>query len=353
MRKELILMTALLGATVGAANEAPDTEAGADAPLPPESDRAPGLYAVLKTDKGDIVCKLAFDKVPLTVANFVGLAEGRLKNSARGSGKPFYDGLIFHRVIPNFMIQGGDPTGTGRGGPGYTFPDEIVDSLRHDGPGILSMANAGPDTNGSQFFITHKATPWLDGKHAVFGKVVEGMDTVNAIAKGDTLRSVTIERVGPEAEAFLPDQAFFDNLIEQRQSVGERSRREKREAARKKVQERFPEAKTTESGLMYVIETPGEGESPERGAPVKVHYTGSLLDGTVFDSSRRRGQPIEFPIGMGRVIPGWDEGVMMMREGGRRTLIVPPELGYGERGAGNVIPPDAWLIFEVELVAAR
>jgi|ETNmetMinimDraft_25_1059894.scaffolds.fasta_scaffold35616_2 peptidylprolyl isomerase len=186
--------------------EAENTEAGsAEAP-------APGLYATLSTSKGDIVLELHYKKVPLTVTNFVGLAEGKIK-SIRPAGQPYYDGLIFHRVIADFMIQGGCPNGNGRGGPGYKFRDEFDPTLKHTGPGVLSMANAGPGTNGSQFFITHKATPWLDGRHAVFGKVVSGQDVVDAIAKGDTLKKIVIKRVGEDAEKFIADQASFDKLL--------------------------------------------------------------------------------------------------------------------------------------------
>ncbi len=173
-------------------------------------DMEDGLYAEMKTNKGTILLKLEFEATPLTVANFIGLAEGVIKNDAKPLGTPFYDGLVFHRVIPNFMIQGGDPLGSGMGGPGYKFKDEIVDTLKHSGPGILSMANAGKGTNGSQFFITHVATDWLNGKHTVFGHVVTGQDVVNAIAIGDKIETVTIIRVGKDAKKFDAAKTFAE-----------------------------------------------------------------------------------------------------------------------------------------------
>ncbi len=167
-----------------------------------------GLYAKFHTSKGEILAELEFEKTPGTVGNFVGLAEGKIENKAKSEGEPYYDGLKFHRVIPDFMIQGGDPNGTGAGGPGYKFDDEIHPELKHDAPGKLSMANAGPGTNGSQFFITHVETPWLDGKHTVFGNVVEGQEVVDKIQQGDKIEKLEIIRQGAAADKFDGAGAF-------------------------------------------------------------------------------------------------------------------------------------------------
>ncbi|MCP3889817.1 MAG: peptidylprolyl isomerase [Desulfobulbaceae bacterium] len=310
-----------------------------------------GLYAKFDTEKGEIICQLEFEKTPLTVTNFVGLAEGTkdLGGGAKAKGDRFYDGLKFHRVIPDFMIQGGCPLGTGTGGPGYTFPDEIDPSLSHSGPGILSMANAGPGTNGSQFFITHVATPWLDGKHTVFGHVISGQDVVDKIKGDDLLTSIEIIRVGEKAESFKSDQEAFDAL----NGNFEKLQKEKALAAMEEEQtlisEQWPDAVTTPSGLKYVVVAEGEGDIPQKGNTVSVHYTGKLLSGKKFDSSVDRGQPIEFPVGQGQVIKGWDEALLGMKKGEKRILIIPPDLGYGAPGRGP-IPPNAYMVFDVELV---
>ncbi len=310
-----------------------------------------GLFAEIKTPKGLIVLQLEFEKTPMTVGNFAGLAMGQVENDDKGKGEPFYDGLKFHRVIADFMIQGGDPAGNGSGDPGYKFPDEIHPDLKHTGPGILSMANAGPATNGSQFFITHKATPWLDGKHTVFGHVVEGQNVVDSIAQGDMIESIEIIASGKDAKKFKKKAGEI--FMEKKESWA----KEQAEKVRK-MQEQFkaevskvaPDAEMTESGLMYVMTNEGDGDQAVAGKNVSVHYSGYLMDGTMFDSSVERGQPIQFPLGAGRVIKGWDEGIALLKEGGKATFYIPSNLGYGERGAPPVIPPGATLKFDVELV---
>lgn len=307
-----------------------------------------GIYARFSTPKGEITLKLEHEKTPLTVANFVGLAEGKIENKAKDAGQPYYDGLSFHRVIADFMIQGGDPTGSGAGGPGYKFVDEIHPDLKHNKAGVLSMANAGPGTNGSQFFITHGATPWLDGKHTVFGSVVEGMEVVNAIKQGDKMDKVEIIRQGAEAEAWDAAAVFAEWF--DKQSEIEANARKAEEAKMASLTAGYEK---TASGLFYKIKEEGNGSKPKKGQTVAVHYEGKLTDGMVFDNSYQRGEPISFPVGVGRVIAGWDEGIQLLNVGSKASLIIPPALGYGASGAGGVIPPNAWLIFEVELVGAK
>lgn len=308
-----------------------------------------GLYAKISTSKGDILLELFYDKTPLTVINFAGLATGELDPGKKG--KPFYDGLNFHRVIKGFMIQGGCPLGTGSGGPGYTFPDEIVPSLKHKGPGVLSMANAGPNTNGSQFFITHVATPHLDGKHTVFGQVIEGQNVVDTIEQGDKINHIEIIRVGKAAEQFKTNQQAFDNTLMAAKAAGAKTQKAEHQEIEKVIRSRWSKAKETPSGLYYQVEKEGSGATPAPGTIIKAHYTGKLLaNDRVFDSSKQRGEPIAFAVGTGQVIKGWDEALLSMKKGEERILILPPELAYGARGAGGVIPPNAWLVFEVELV---
>lgn len=319
--------------------------------------QADGIYAKFETNQGDIYTVLEYKKTPMTVGNFVGLAEGAIRNTAKPEGVPYYDGLKFHRVISkangdgqDFMIQGGCPLGTGTGDPGYKFPDEIDPTLKHSGPGILSMANAGPGTNGSQFFITHVETPWLDGKHTVFGHVVQGQEVVNKMRTNDTLRRLVILRKGKEAEAFDAAKTFETEKgnIGAKNAAKAKVEEEARAKANAEALKRFANAKTTASGLKYIIEKEGEGESPKATDQVTVFYRGTFTDGREFDGNFGK-QPITF--GLNQVIPGWTEGLQLMKPGGKATFYIPYQIGYGEHGhPSGVIPPKSDLIFEVELV---
>ncbi len=318
-------------------------------------DLEPGLYADIQTNKGDILVQLRPDKAPVTVANFVTLAEGTNPYvDSKYKGKPFYDGLTFHRVVSkatgakrDFVIQGGDPLGTGQGGPGYQFKNEISD-LKHV-KGAISMARENrPDTNGSQFFITLDKTPFLDGQYSVFGKTVKGFDVVQKIRPKDTIKKVVIIRKGKKAKAFDAVKVFNDYMKEKV------AQDKKKAEAKKKIADDFAAkkklAKKDDSGLLIYTIKEGKGAQPKRGETVQVHYTGYLTDGTKFDSSYDRGQPIKFKVGTGRVIAGWDKGIMKMKEGEKAILFIPSYLGYGQMGAGGIIPPNADLIFEVELI---
>jgi peptidyl-prolyl cis-trans isomerase A (cyclophilin A) len=355
-----------------------------------------GIFAEIETSKGKIKLQLEYKKTPITVANFISLAEGTNASVAdeKFKGKPFYNGLKFHRVIPDFMIQGGDPQGNGTGGPGYAFKDEIVAELKHNRPGILSMANSGPKTNGSQFFITHKETPWLDGKHTVFGNVVTGQDVVNAIKQDDVINKVTIIRKGAEALKFDASKTFADymankagddakdaaNAAEAQKKQAEIEAQKKAEytakygsviaAKAKYLSDTKATATETASGIRFKILQAGSVKKPVEGTNVFIHYAGYLEDGSLFDSSyesvnkefgkfdenraKQNGyQPFPFPYGKkDGLIPGFLEGLGMMNFGDKAFIYIPSKLGYGERGAGNVIPPNSNIIFEVEMLEA-
>jgi cyclophilin family peptidyl-prolyl cis-trans isomerase len=353
-----------------------------------------GLFAEFETTKGKIVVVLEYKKTPITVANFVSLIEGTnpFVTDEKLKGKPFYNGLKFHRVIKDFMIQGGDPAGNGSGGCGYSFKDEFVPELKHDKGGILSMANSGPATNSSQFFITHKDTPWLDGKHTIFGHVVKGMDVVNAIVQDDVILKVTVSKVGAEAKKFDAPRVFSDYYANKagddaKQAAIQAEERAKQAVidaeARKVYDEKYGSVKAakvaelsairstatkSETGLEYAFIKKGAGVKPADGANIFIHYAGYLEDGTLFDSSyeevnktygkfdqnraNQNGyQPFPFQYGKkDGLIPGFIEGLNAMAIGDKAVVFIPSKLGYGERGAGNVIPPNANITFEIELL---
>ena len=368
MKLTQVLLFAAISCAVacGGSSQSAATEAWRSAVEPD------GLYAVFQTSMGDVVCQLHFEATPLTVANFVGLASGEREFVDPASGanvkRPFYDGLKFHRVIANFMVQGGCPLGDGTGNPGYQFDDEIVPALKHDAPGVLSMANSGPGTNGSQFFITHVATPWLDGKHTVFGKVVYGMEIVNEMAgvpmtgaQNSTpvtdilLNKVLLVRSGAKAEAFDWQAAVSDYEAKQAQARAEQEAQEKTqmEVLAKTLGIDLATAQLGDAGLKWVVRSAGSGAKPTKGQTITAHYTGYLANGTKFDSSVDRGQPFSTPIGVGKVIKGWDLAFQDMQVGEKRVLIIPANLGYGSAGAGGVIPPNATLVFDVELIGIQ
>ncbi len=336
------------------------------------NDKLPdGLYAELETSKGKILLQLEYEKTPVTVANFVSLAEGKnTMVSEKFSGKPFYNGLKFHRVIADFMIQGGDPDGNGSGGPGYKFKDEFLPELKMDKAGVLAMANAGPGTNGSQFFITHKETNYLNGRHTVFGHVVTGQEVVNKIAQNDEIIKVSIIRVGAKAKKFDAPKVFKDHF--DAEAAAKRANEAKFAKVKTDKVAYFATAKSagtkTESGLIYNIVQKGSGKKPAAGTTVYVHYAGFFENGDLFDSSyenvekdfgkfnpqkaaQNGYQPFPFQAGKkDGLIPGFLEGLEKMSFGDKAVIFIPSNLGYGAQGAGGVIPPNTNLVFELELL---
>jgi cyclophilin family peptidyl-prolyl cis-trans isomerase len=351
------------------------------------ADLGDGLFADIKTSMGDIIVRLEQDKTPVTVANFVSLAEGNSPFvSEEFKDKKYYDGLTFHRVMKDFMIQGGDPLANGTGNPGYRFMDEFNDSLMHDKKGILSSANSGPSSNGSQFFITHKPTPWLDGVHTVFGEVVEGMNVLDTIANvkvgaGNkpvetvTMNTVEIIRNGKEARKFdavAVMTEYFDNE-EDRLAAIEKEKAEKMAEVEKMKSEfsatletQMEQAETLPSGLKVLVLEEGTGEKPQIGQKVNVMYAGYLTDGMLFDSnyievakkygtydSNREQGGGYMPIPMdyspeSRLVAGFREGLLTMNVGDKVRLFIPSHLGYGEQGSGP-IPPSSDLVFDLEI----
>ncbi|UGQ16094.1 peptidylprolyl isomerase [Borrelia sp. RT5S] len=307
-----------------------------------------GIFASIYTNKGNIKIELYYKIAPLTVMNFIGLSEGLIHNSVTNG--PYFENIVFHRVIDGFVVQTGDPTGTGTGGPGYSFPDELGRGLSHSAEGIVSMANSGPDTNGSQFFITlSDKLAYLDFKHSIFGKVVAGMDTVYSIRQGDKIERVEVARVGADAEAFKVSNEEFIKLRESYESS-------KREEAEKYISfqlemiyENYKGYQKDSNGIFYVINRQGKGRSVKKGDVLRVDYEGFLLSGVRFDSSIERGEPIEIVVGSGQVIRGWDIMLADMHEGEERTVIIPPSFAYGESGIGEVIKPNSFLKFNITL----
>ena len=314
-----------------------------------------GVFAVLETEKGTIILNLFYKETPMTVANFVGLAEGTLDAA---KGKPFYNGLKFHRVISDFMIQGGDPMGNGTGGPGYKFADEFVEGYVFDKPGKLAMANSGTNTNGSQFFITHVPTDWLNYKHTIFGEVLEGQDVVNKVAQGDTIKSLTIVRQGKDAEAFTVTQKSFDALKAEGTKKAADFQKKlasiKEKEMFKQIENKVDGFKKTSDGIYYKIQKAGSGKVCGKGKKVTVEYKGYLPDGQIFDASKefhpQGHDPIDFTTGSGNMISGFDLMVQEMSYGETRTIYLPPAMAYGDMAPQIGLPADTYLCFDIKLV---
>ena len=306
-----------------------------------------GIYALIKTNKGDIIVELAYEKVPLTVINFIALSEGS-KKSNKDPGIPFYDGISFHRVIDDFMIQGGDPQGDGRGGPGYQFFDEFSD-LKHDQPGVLSMANSGPNTNGSQFFITHIPTPWLDGKHSVFGLVAEGMSVVNSIEQGDIIENISIQRIGDQANQFIANEASFREQIEKVNANLKAKKELRQKEFENYVTTSYPGIKKNNLGYFTTINKSGKDKQPNNGQIVSIDISFRADNGEIL---REAGSPIEFVLGSGQIISFIDNNVKDMLIGEGRTIIASYEEVFGDNPSGE-IPQDSILIFELELLSVK
>ena len=391
----LLICLGVMGASAQTAKKPASKATKATANKPATASADQGIFAEFETSKGKITVQLEYQKTPITVANFISLAEGTNASvtDEKLKGKPFYNGLKFHRVIADFMIQGGDPQGNGSGGPGYAFKDEFTDA-KFDRAGILAMANSGPKTNGSQFFITHKETPWLTGKHTIFGYVTSGQDVVNAIKQDDLINKITIVRKGAEAKKFDAPKIFAGYMAgkagedaKEAAIAAENQKKQMELEAQKQAQykaqygpviaakakyltETKATATETASGLRYKILQTGSGKKPVEGSNVLISYAGYLEDGSLFDSSiesvnrefgkydenraKQNGyQPFPFPYGKkDGLIPGFIEGLEQIKLGDKALIYIPSKLGYGERGAGNVIPPNANIIFEIEMTEA-
>jgi len=314
----------------------------------PARDLPEGLYAEIITSKGDIVVQLEAERAPMTVMNFVGLAEGTIENET-APGDPFYDGLSFHRVEPGFVIQGGDPNGDGTGGPGYQFPNETHPELRHDKPGIVAMANSGPDTNGSQFYITMAPTPHLDGGYNIFGEVIEGMEIVSEIEAGDRIREVNILRYGPQAEDYEATDEAFEALMTAVYEDREAQRVQAQQDMIAAMRDRWPNATEYEdTGMLLAEIEPGVGAPPQEGEEIELHIVFSLPDGRQLDSTRDRGEPQRFTYLRDRLIRGLEVAAGTMLVGERTVAIVPPELAFGAAGLQPAIAPNSYVVFDIE-----
>lgn len=315
-------------------------------------DQLDGLYGVLITGDHEIFFELYYQKAPLTVTSFVGLATAKFEENIEKKGA-YFDGLTFHRVIPEFVIQGGDPTASGSGGPGYSFQDEFDESLKHDQVGTMSMANSGPGTNGSQFFITLAPTPHLDNKHSIFGKVLIGLEVLPLVKQDDIIDQIIILPKGEDAEAFVNNTSWdaFEALKTELKQMADEKNNQKKQEIISMLESDTTFTKTIE-GIFYKIERPGKGRQIKNGDTASVHYELTVYNNSkIIDSSYSRDVPFDLKVGSGQVISGWEIILQQLKKGDKALVVIPPELGYGELGAGGgVIPPYAFLQFVMEIV---
>jgi cyclophilin family peptidyl-prolyl cis-trans isomerase len=334
--------------------------------LTPQASYPDGLLAEVKTNKGLIVLQLEYEKTPMTVANFVGLAEGTIENKALPLGTPFFDGTVFHRVVPGHVIQAGQAKATVTA-PGYTFPNEIDASLSHGRAGMLGMANGGPHTNSSQFYITLGDRSYLDGNYTVFGHVIRGLDVVNAIVQGDVVETIRIVRVGRAASSFKPDTASFLKMADAARVKVKADDEKKARNEEAQIAKQWPKAVPSPKGARIIVLREGAGEVPQNGSKLKVVYSGHYLNGDAFSSSADEGRPVpgsrtetfDYQVGTTKTTPALDEALSTMRMGERRIVIAQGALAYGTAGfyakekPGEkrfVISPNTTLVYEVERI---
>ena len=354
-----------------------------------------GIYAEFVTTKGTMVAKLFHDKVPVTVANFVALAEGEHPLAAeKHKGKRFYDGITFHRVMDKFMIQGGDPDASGMGGPGFKFEDEFHPELKHDKPGILSMANSGPNSNGSQFFIMEMPWPSLDNRHAVFGELVKGIDIQDSISnvkvidpkvrnhkpvEDVVITKLNIIRKGAEAKNFDAPKVFEEEMpkIKERAAAAKEAIRKKAEALAKQAQTDFLKKNKeltgrrieSPTGMAMIFTHESNGVTPTSAQSVNIDCAGYLENGKLFwttwktiaekngmydEQQDKRGgyAPFKMPYNeRATLVAGFREAMLNMKIGDKARVFIPYYLGYGANGRPPVIPGNSNLIFDIQLTS--
>lgn len=337
----------------------------------PNTELEKGVYAHIQTNKGEIVAFLEYENVPMTVSNFVGLAEGTIDNAAFGLGRPYYTNSKWHRVVPEHVIQGGSPDIKGRAGTGYSYPNEIYDGLSHGDAGVLGIANAGPHTNGSQFYITLGDRSYLDGNYSLFGYVVKGMDVVYSIDQNDIIERIEIKRIGRKAERFKPVTRTFQKMVDKANAKLAKNEKEKNRLVVEYITTNYSLAKNDTNGITHQVLNEGSGELIGQGTSVKIKYNGKvLLEELAFVSTEDAGKPLnenaavefDYEVGTSKINKGLDWIIPQMKLGEKRVVIVPPNMAYGRNGFYGpykpsnqrfIINPGATLVYKIEITAVN